>query len=177
VNKDKKIVNRINFTINHTSRPIAMIRKIFFLIVCILPASILAQGFVPGWSGDKIISDALFLNTGLWTKNQSSLPGGDSCKLVSDDALHLHWKYGTGNRPKFVQAYIVLTNPVDLSGMDVFGIDIQGMAGKKWARHIEFKFESEGQQAAYTWENLVHLNRWGEKLVVLKKQFSNYHSR
>jgi hypothetical protein len=176
VNKDKKIVNRINFTINHTSRPIAMIRKIFFLIVCILPASILAQGFVPGWSGDKIISDALFLNTGLWTKNQSSLPGGDSCKLVSDDALHLHWKYGTGNRPKFVQAYIVLTNPVDLSGMDVFGIDIQGMAGKKWARHIEFKFESEGQQAAYTWENLVHLNRWGEKLVVLKKQFSNYHS-
>ena len=65
MNKDRKIVNRIIFTKNHTSYPLAMIRKIFFLMVCFLPASILAQGFVPGWSGDEIISDALFLNTGL----------------------------------------------------------------------------------------------------------------
>ena len=167
-------MNRIIFTVNHTSYPPAMIRRILFLMVCVLPASILAQGFVPGWSGDKIISDALFLNTGLWTKNQSSLPSGDSCKLSADDALHLHWKFGPGNRPKFVQAYIVLTNTVDISGMEVFGIDIHGLEGKRWARHIEFKFESDGQQAAYTWENLAHLNRWGEKLAVLKKQFSNY---
>jgi hypothetical protein len=167
-------VNRIIFTINLTSHPFVMNRKILFLIACVIPGILHAQGFVPGWSGDKIISDALFLNTGLWTKNQSSLPGGDTCKLSSDEALHLHWKYGPGNRPKFVQAYIILTNPVDLSGMDVFGIDIHGLSGKKWARHIELKFESQGQQAAYTWENLAHLNRWGEKLVVLKKQFSNY---
>jgi hypothetical protein len=167
-------VNRIIFTINHTSHLHAMIKKIFFLIFCVLPAGILAQGFVPGWSGDKVIPDVLFLNTALWTKNQSSLPDGDTCKLSSDDALHLHWRFGPGNRPRFVQAYIVLTNTLDLSGMDVFGIDIHGLAGKKWARNIEFKFESQGQQAAYTWENLAHLNRWGEKLVVLKKQFSNY---
>jgi hypothetical protein len=167
-------VNRIIFTINHTPYPPAMIRKIFFLIACFLPGILPAQGFVPGWSGDKIIPDALFMNTGLWTKNQSSLPEGDTCKLSSDDALHLHWIYGPGNRPKFVQAYIILANPVDLSGMDVFGIDIHGLAGKKWARHIELKFESLGHQAAYTWENLAHLNRWGERFAVLKKQFSNY---
>ncbi len=118
----------------------------------------------------------LFLDTALWTKNQSSLPGGDTCRLSSDEAFHLHWKFGAGNRPKFVQAYIVLTEPVDLSGFDVFGIDIRGEAGKKWARHIEFKFESGGHPAAYTWENLAHLGRWGEKLVILKKQFSNYQS-
>ncbi len=81
---------------------------------------------------------------------------------------------GPADRPKFVQAYMILANPVDISDMDVFGIDIHGLAGKKWARHIEFKFESDGHQAAYTWENLAHLNRWGEKLSVLKKQFSNY---
>lgn len=167
-------MNRIIFTINHTSHLTVMIRNIFFLMICIMPAGLLAQGFIPGWSGDKIISDDLFLNTGLWTENQSSLPAGDTCKLSSDNALHLHWKFGAGNRPKFVQAYLVLTNTVDLSGMDVFGIDIHGLAGKRWARHIEFKFESEGHQAAYTWENLAHLNRWGERLAVLKKQFSNY---
>jgi hypothetical protein len=153
-----------------------MTRKILSLIVCLLPAGILAQGFVPGWSGNKIIPDILFLNTSLWTKNQASLPDGDTCKLSSDSAFHLHWQFGAGNRPKFVQSYIVLTDPVDLSGFDVFGIDIRGEAGKNWARHIEFKFESGGHQAAYTWENLAHLNRWGEKLAVLKKQFSNYQS-
>ncbi len=151
-----------------------MIRIIFFLTACIFPAVLPAQGFLPGWTGNKIIPDALFLNTELWTRNQSSLVDGDTCKISSDDSFHLHWKFGTGSRPKFVQAYMVLNNPVDLSGSDVFGIDILGLAGKRWARHIELKFESAGQQAAYTWENLAHLNRWGEKLSLLKKQFSNY---
>jgi hypothetical protein len=167
-------VNRIIFTIIQTSFLPAMIRIIFLLIACGFPALLPGQGFVPGWSGDKLISDGLFLNTGLWTKNQSSLPDGDTCKISSDDSFHLHWKFGTGNRPKFVQAYMVLDNPVDLSGSDVFGIDIRGFTGKKWARHIELKFESAGRQAAYTWEDLAHLNRWGEKLALLKKQFSNY---
>jgi hypothetical protein len=167
-------VNRIIFTVIHLLHLPVMIRKIFSLIVWVLPACALAQGFVPGWTGNKIIPDAVFLNTALWTKNQSSLPDGDSCQLTSDDALHIHWKFGAGSRSKFVQSYIVLPDPADLSGLDVFGIDIRGAEGKKWARHIEFKFESNGHQAAYTWENLAHLNRWGEKLVVLKKQFSNY---
>ncbi len=153
-----------------------MLKLVLFLLSWMLPAYLLSQGFIPGWSGERVISDVIFLDTGLWTKNQSSLPDGDTCKLTADDALHIHWKYGPGKRPKFAQAYIVLPTPIDLSGMDVFGIDIRGMSGKQWARHIEFKFESVGQQAAYTWENLGHLNRWGENLVILKKQFSNYKS-
>jgi hypothetical protein len=65
---------------------------------------------------------------------------------------------------------------VDLSGKDVIGIDIRGLAGKSWIRNVEFKFESGGSQAVYTWEDLAHIDRWCEKLVVLKKQFSNFQS-
>jgi hypothetical protein len=139
----------------------------------LLPFMLSAQGYAPGWSGSAIIPDALFLNTTLWNLNQSDLGQGDSCYLTSDSTLHLHWKFGAGVRAKFTQCYLVLSSPVNLSGKDIIGIDIQGMQGKSWIRNVEIKFESGGAQAAYTWENLAHINRWAEKLVLLKDQFSN----
>jgi hypothetical protein len=139
----------------------------------ILPFVLSAQNFVPGWSGSAIVPDALFLNTARWNLNQSNQGLGDSCFVTSDTALHLHWKFGAGARAKFAQCYQVLSSPVDLTGKEVFGIDIRGMQGKSWLRNVEFKFESGGAQAAYTWENLAHLNRWAENLVILKSQFSN----
>jgi hypothetical protein len=155
-------------------------RTLFMLLALALPLFLTAQGFTPGWQGSKIIPDEIFLNTGLWTKNQQDLTKGDTSLLTSDTTLQLHWKYGAGLRPKFCQGYIVLANPVDLSAADVIGLDVHGLAGKHWSRNVELKFESGESpntvQAVYTWENLAHLNRWGERLVILKKQFSNYQS-
>jgi hypothetical protein len=132
------------------------------------------QSYTLGWTGEKMIPDVQFLNVSSWTCNQSNLTEGDSCFVRSDTALHLYWRFGAGTRAKFVQSYQVLATPFDLSGKDIIGIDIHGKTGKSWVRNIEMKFESGNRQASFTWENLAHINRWCEKLVVLKSQFSNY---
>lgn len=141
--------------------------------ILLLPLVLSAQGFAPGWTGSVIIPDVQFLNTARWILNQSNTGLGDSCYVTSDTALYLHWEFGAGARAKFAQCYQVLSSPADLSGKEVIGIDIRGEQGKRWIRNVELKFESGGAQAAYTWENLAHLNRWAEKLVILKNQFSN----
>jgi len=134
----------------------------------------LPQGFTLGWEGEKMIQDAMLLNIARWSVNQSSLPEGDSCYITSDSALNLHWVFGAGSRSKFAQCYNHLLTPADLADKDLIGVDIHGKTGKSWARNVELKFESGSQQASYTWENLAHINRWCERIVVLKKQFSNY---
>lgn len=141
-----------------------------------LSVVISAQDFELGWKGEKILTDQQFLETYRWTGNQASQQAGDGAYVTSDTALHLHWKFGPGNRSKFSQCYQVLATPVDLSDRDVFGISIRGKSGKAWMRHVELKFESGGNQAVITWENLAHINRWCDKLVILKSQFSNYQS-
>ena len=133
-----------------------------------------SQPFNLGWTGNTIFPEEIFMNASQWTCNQSDLSAGDSCSVTSDSAVHLHWYFGAGTRPKFAQCYKVLSEPVDLSNEDVFGIDIRGVSGKRWVRNVEFKFESGSTHAVYTWENLAHMNRWCERLVILKKQFSNY---
>ena len=144
------------------------------LWIALYPFLLCAQDFSLGWEGVKLISEADFLNAANWKCNQSSLQEGDSCFVTSDTALQLHWIFGNGNRGKFSQCYQILKAPLDLSDKQVIGIDIHGKSGKNWMRHVELKFESGKNQASYTWENLAHLNRWCEKLVVLKSQFSNY---
>jgi hypothetical protein len=136
----------------------------------------MAQDFALGWEGEKILSDQQFLETYRWTENQASQSDGDGALVTSDTALHLHWKFGPGNRSKFSQCYQILSSPIDLSDRDVFGITIRGRSGKSWMRHVELKFESGGSQAVITWENLAHIDRWCNKLVILKSQFSNYQS-
>jgi hypothetical protein len=148
-------------------KPIILTGILFFSFV--LPA----QEFTLGWTGEAVIPDAVFLRSQDWILNQSDLLQGDSCYVTSDTALHLHWRFGPGTRPKFTQCYQVLS-PVDLSGKDAIGIDIRGMQGSTRTRNVELKFESGSHQAAYTWENLGHINRWAERLVILKNQFSNY---
>jgi len=134
---------------------------------------LIGQDYTLGWTGTKIIPDVAFLNTSAWICNQSNLQAGDSSYVESDSELHLYWRFGAGARPKFAQCYQVLSTPVDLSEKDIIGIDIRGKAGLSWVRNIELKFESGGSQASFTWENLAHINRWCEKLVILKSQFSN----
>lgn len=150
-------------------------RKLIVLLwLSVCPFLVSAQDFGLGWTGNRIISDEVFLNAPNWILNQSNLLLGDSCHITADTALHLHWKFGAGTRPKFAQGYLVLTDPVDLSDRDVFGIDIRGKQGKSQVRNVELKFESGTSQVSYTWENLAHLDRWCERLVILKNQFSNH---
>ena len=152
-------------------------KKIFLAVLFLTSYGWLyPQEFTPGWEGEAIVPDGVFLNTSAWIRNQSDLMQGDSCFVTADSVLHLHWRFGSGIRPKFAQCYQILSSPADLSGRDIIGIDVRGLAGKAWVRNVELKFESGGAQAVYTWENLAHLDRWCEKLVVLKKQFSNYQS-
>jgi hypothetical protein len=147
---------------------------LLWIILC--PLALTAQDYTLSWEGIKLVPDTEFFNTSNWNCNQSSLQEGDSCFVSSDTALHLHWIFGAGSRGKFSQCYHHLTIPLDLSDKQVIGIDIHGKQGNSWVRNVELKFESGSKQASYTWENLAHLNRWGEKLVVLKKQLSNYQS-
>jgi len=149
-------------------------KKLYCLLWIISCAFVLpAQDFTLGWAGEKIIPDASFLNTSGWLCNQSDLQKGDSCFVTSDTALHLHWRFGAGTRAKFTQCYKVMSVPLDLSDKDVIGINIRGKQGKSWVRNVELKLESGNRQASYTWENLAHINRWCEQLVILKNQFSN----
>jgi|WetSurSiteA1Bulk_404760.scaffolds.fasta_scaffold00052_13 hypothetical protein len=143
-----------------------------FCIFC-CPFLLHSQEFTLGWEGDRIIADETFLDAPQWMCNQSSLMLGDSCYVSSDTALHLHWKYGAGIRGKFAQCYLVLSVPLDLSDLDVIGLDVRGKPGKSQVRNVELKFESAGLQASYTWENLAHIDRWCNQLVILKEQFSN----
>jgi hypothetical protein len=152
-------------------------KKTVLLLTCmLLPAFVFSQEYSLGWEGEKIIQDAVLMNASNWTINPSNPSAGDSGLLTFDDAVHLHWKFGTGQRAKWVQAYIVLSSPLDLSEKDIFGIDICGLAGKQWVRNVELKFEDGSVHAVFSWENLAHIERWCEKLVILKKQFSNYQS-
>jgi hypothetical protein len=151
-----------------------MKRFIFMLWTVTWSIISLPQGFTLGWEGGKILPDTVLLNAASWIYNQSNLSGGDSSYITSDSALNLHWVFGAGARSKFAQCYINLLTPVNLDTKDLIGIDIHGKTGKRWVRNVELKFESGSQQASYTWENLAHINRWCERVVVLKKQFSNY---
>ncbi len=149
-------------------------KKLPCLIWCVLyPLLLPAQDYTLGWEGEKLIQDASFLNATEWKCNQSDLNAGDSCYVTADTSLKLHWRFGGGIRGKFSQCYQPLTSPLNLSDKQIIGIDIHGAEGKSRVRHVELKFESGSSQASYTWENLASLNRWCEKLVVLKCQFSN----
>ena len=48
------------------------------------------QEFTPGWEGEAIVPDGVFLNTSAWIRNQSDLMQGDSCFVTADSVLHLH---------------------------------------------------------------------------------------
>ncbi len=151
-----------------------VMNKLPGLIWCVLyPLLLPAQEYTLGWEGEKLISDAVFLDISAWNCNQSDLNAGDSCYVTADTSLQLHWRFGSGIRGKFSQCYQHLASTLNISDKQIIGIDVHGAEGKSRLRHVELKFESGSTQASYTWENLAGLNRWCENLVVLKSQFSN----
>ncbi len=132
------------------------------------------QQYTLGWEGDYIIQQDKFLDAGNWIPNQSDISMGDSGYVTTDSALNLHWKFGTGQRHKWVQCYIVFTVPINLADIDFIGIDIRGSdCNYDVNRHVELKFEDGTNHAVYIWDNLARIYRWCERLTLARKQFTN----
>lgn len=126
------------------------------------------QSFSLGWSGNEIISKSLFTNTLKWNTGNSS---GENCYVTTDSInVYLHWKFGAGNRAKWAICFQILDQPFALSDSDIVGIDIKGSECNP-ARNVRIKFEDGTQQVSHIWHGLASLNRWCDRLVVLKKQF------
>ncbi|UCH15008.1 MAG: T9SS type A sorting domain-containing protein [Bacteroidales bacterium] len=154
-----------------------MLRKIivFTILIDLVALSFSsAQQYTFGWEGEDIIQQDKFLDAGSWIPNQSELPGGDSCFITTDSVLNLHWRFGKGARHKWLQAFILFSEPLDLGEMDFIGIDIRGSdCSYKINRHIELKFEDGTNYATYIWDNLAQIYRWCERLTLARKQFTN----
>ena len=153
-----------------------MYRVLLILNILIITGNISlinSQSYTFGWKGEEILQSDLFLNTGKWTPNQSNLFMGDSCYISSDSALNLHWKFGKGARHKWVQCYMLLSEPLSLKDKDIIGIDVRGSdCSYASNRHVELKFEDGNNYAVYIWDNLAQIYRWCERLTLLKKQFT-----
>jgi hypothetical protein len=154
-----------------------MQRIILLFIILINSGNFLftkAQQYSLGWEGDYIIQQDKFLNAGNWIPNQSDLSKGDSAYVTVNSHLNLHWKFGKGERHKWVQCYNILSEPLDLTDIDFIGIDVRGSdCNYEVNRHVELKFEDGTNYASYIWDNLAQIYRWCERLTLAKKQFTN----
>lgn len=150
------------------------------IFVCIIATGAIETGHGQvdslGWDGKEIIPLSLFTDSSRWTIN-SHTDLGDSIFVSTDDScLYLHWKFGSGFRSKYAQCYLVIDTLINLSGYDIFGVDVKGQAGMD-NRSVKIKFENnpEDPQANYSLENLAKIPRWCNKISILKKQFVDAH--
>ncbi len=126
------------------------------------------QSFNLGWQGNDIISKNTFLDQSGWIVGSSS---GESVYATTDtNSVNMHWKFGTGNRFKYVVCFQRLQNTIAISDSDMIGIDVKGSACNI-NRDFTLKFEDGTNQAIITWNGLASLNRWCERLSMLKSQF------
>ena len=128
-----------------------------------------------GWNGSEIIPLDVFTDSTKWECNAGT-ETGDSCSFKCDStSLNLYWTFTESDRYKFAQCYIRLDTHKRLANADIFAFDIKGTTcGEN--RHIRIKFEDGSKQAAFEFENLAAIPRWGERISVLKSQFSNAES-
>ncbi|MDO9256931.1 MAG: hypothetical protein Q7U54_15530 [Bacteroidales bacterium] len=146
---------------------------IFILSFLLVSYSLSAQSFNLGWSGTELVPKVTFLNPSNWTTNVASASLGDkSVVYVSADTLKLNWTFGTGERTKWSQCYLPLTQTISLVDYDLFGFDLKGLPNNGYVG-FELKFEDGSYQAVARWDGLAGLNRWAEKITVAKKQFEN----
>ena len=144
----------------------------FVMLILLVSNVLFAQPASLGWTGQAVIPVDTFLKASLWQPNSDTI--GDRISVSSDSgALNLHWWFGSGNRQKWVQCYIVLNQPISLSNSDIFGIDVRGSTCQA-NRGIELKFEDGTNQAAMTWDDFTRMPRWCERLSALKTQFGSY---
>lgn len=150
------------------------LRLFIFILIYVhsaLPVS--AQTFDFGCSGTELVPASTFLNPANWTTNVPDAGLGDkSVVSASADTLNLNWTFGTGNRAKWAQCYLYLSQPISLANYDLFSFNLKGMPNDGYVG-FELKFEDGTHQAVVRWDGLAGLNRWAEKISAAKKQFEN----
>ncbi len=147
--------------------------KFFLLPLIFFSFSLSAQSYNFDWSGTELVPKATFLNTANWTTNVADVGLGDkSIVTSSNDTLVLNWTFGTGNRSKWAQGYISLSQPISIANYDLFAFNLKGMPNSGYIG-FELKFEDGVHQAVVRWDGLAELNRWAEKISATKKQFEN----
>jgi hypothetical protein len=147
-----------------------------FLSIMILSyISISAHNFTNGWTGNDVIPLDTLLSVAKWNTGVSNSSNGDSCRVSSTaDTLNIRWRFGEGKRYKYAQAYIVLNHSIPLNNKDIFGFNFRGTHCSPEVRFM-MKFEdNQNPRRAVTmlWEGLPAVERWCERISVLKKQFS-----
>ena len=143
-------------------------RFILLLDLLLVSAVTYAQSFTFGWEGTYIIPKNDFTDQSKWIVGSSE---GESCVAVTDTgSVNLHWKFGSGNRSKYIVCFQILQNPVSLGNSDLIGIDVKGSVCNS-NRNFSLKFEDGTNQAVFTWHGLASLSRWCEKLSILRSQF------
>ncbi|MEI7895907.1 MAG: hypothetical protein WCJ26_02640 [bacterium] len=156
-------------------RTFSAIPWVTFIILFFLqwPCLLRAQSFTFGWSGTELIPASTFNNPSNWITNASDPGLGDkSIVTANGDTLRLNWTFGAGNRYKWAQCYLSLSQAISLADYDLFGFDLKGMTNSGIVG-FELKFEDGINQAVLRWDGLAGLNRWAEKISASKKQFEN----
>jgi hypothetical protein len=126
------------------------------------------QSYTLGWTGKDIIPTSRFLDKNNWISGTSA---GESAYAASDTtAINIHWKFGNGNRFKYLVCFQQLQSPISISDSDMIGIDVKGSACSIY-RSFSLKFEDGTNQAIISWDGLASLNRWCERLSFVKSQF------
>lgn len=145
------------------------IRAIYFLASLCFFSTAYSQSYTLGWQGNAIVDKSTFLNPSSWVTGAST---GESMTVTTDTtAVSLHWKFGTGNRFKYALCFQHLSNPIAITDFDLIGIDVKGSVCNS-NRHFTLKFEDGTSQAIYSWPSLASIDRWCERLCILKSQFS-----
>jgi Secretion system C-terminal sorting domain len=125
------------------------------------------QSYSLGWTGKDIIASNRFLDKNSWITGTSA---GESAFATTDtNSLNIHWKFGTGDRFKYVVCFQQLQNPISMSDSDMIGLDVKGSACSIY-RSFSLKFEDGTNQAIISWDGLASLNRWCERLSFVKSQ-------
>ena len=125
------------------------------------------QSYSLGWTGKDIIETSRFLDKTKWGTGTST---GESVYTTTDtSAINIHWKFGTGNRFKYIVCFQSLLSPIIISDSDMIGIDVKGSACSIY-RSFSLKFEDGTNQAIISWDGLASLNRWCERLSFVRSQ-------
>jgi len=147
----------------------ADIQKIMFCIIALIyPFLTHSQTYTLGWQGEDIIPKEIFLDQSLWESGYSE---GEYVYTTTDsDAINLHWSFTGGNRNKWIVHFIRLEEPISITDSDIIGIDVKG-SECNINRGFSLKFEDGTNQAIFTSPGLASINRWCNRLSIMKNQF------
>ncbi len=147
---------------------IILLRFVLFAAVLFLIPKAFSQNFPLGWSGSPIIPSTVWSDKSQW--NSGAAPGDQIIATHTNNEIQLHWKFGPGNRAKWVVYYLRLKTPIAFHDTQIIGIDVKGTLSKKDNRDFSFKFEDGTSQGIFLSHGLAAIDRWVNRISVLKKQ-------